>query len=33
MKTFAYNFDGKSVFYKDGYTNSRGKFDYVSASS
>ena len=33
VKAFAQKANGNSVFYKDGYTDLRGKFDYASASS
>ena len=30
VKTFAREKNGKVVFYKDGYTDLRGRFDYAS---
>lgn len=30
VKTFAKEKNGKTVFYKDGYTDLRGRFDYAS---
>jgi len=33
IKVFAKLSDGNVVFYKDGYTDLRGKFDYLSLSS
>jgi hypothetical protein len=30
VKTFAREQGGKVVFYKDGYTDLRGRFDYAS---
>ena len=33
IKVYARNAAGKAVFYKDGYTDLRGKFDYASIST
>ncbi len=33
IKVFSKDRHGKETFYKDGYTDIRGKFDYVSTSS
>ncbi|KAM3139602.1 hypothetical protein pb186bvf_008247 [Paramecium bursaria] len=33
VKTFCQEKDGKVLFYKDGYTDLRGRFDYASLSS
>ncbi len=33
VKVFARNGQGQEVFYKDGYTDLRGKFDYASLNS
>ena len=33
MKTFAKQKNGATVFFKDGYTDLRGRFDYASANS
>lgn len=33
MKTFAKKKDGTVVFYKDGYTDLVGRFDYASRNS
>lgn len=33
VKTFCQEKDGKILFYKDGYTDLRGRFDYASLSS
>lgn len=32
MKVFAKNKTGEGLFYKDGYTDLRGKFDYATIS-
>lgn len=33
MKTFVKTKSGKEKFYKDGYTDLRGRFDYASVNS
>ena len=33
MKTYIKEKNGKESFYKDGYTDLRGRFDYASLSS
>ena len=33
MKCFAKDKSGKANFYKDGYTDLRGRFDYTSVTS
>jgi hypothetical protein len=33
VKVYARNGNGKAVFYKDGYTDLRGRFDYTSLNS
>ena len=33
MKTFSKNKSGEINFYKDGYTDLRGRFDYASLNS
>ena len=33
MKVYAKNKDGSIAFYKDGYTDLRGKLDYASLST
>ena len=33
MKAFAKGKDGKVSFYKDGYTDLRGRFDYATLNS
>ncbi|OMJ71757.1 hypothetical protein SteCoe_29952 [Stentor coeruleus] len=33
IKVFAKRKDGNVEFYKDGYTDARGKFDYVSLNT
>jgi hypothetical protein len=33
VKVYARNSDGSTAFYKDGYTDSRGRFDYASLSN
>ncbi len=33
MKCFAKTTDGKESFYKDGYTDLRGRFDYATLNS
>jgi hypothetical protein len=33
VKVYSRNKNGETVFYKDGYTDIRGKFDYASLST
>jgi len=33
VKTFAKKNNGESIFYKDGYTDLRGRFEYASVNT